>query len=148
MHRFVLHDARLVARIDDSANLRPQPSRDRDAGAFGDLGRPRGRSPQDLSPQMSEVLARLRQIGRLLEGIGAGEITPGGGGADISPLMRAGVPGLALRTVGEHYFDWHHSQADTLDKIDPQDFRKAVAALAVMGYVLADMSGRLVEGSP
>ena len=58
--------------------------------------------------------------------------------------MRDGVPGLALRTVGEHYFDWHHSEADTLDKIDLQDFRKAIAHFAVFGYVLADMPERLM----
>jgi hypothetical protein len=37
-----------------------------------------------------------------------------------------------------HYFDYHHSQADTFDKIVPEDFRKCVAAMAVMSYVLAD----------
>ncbi len=37
-----------------------------------------------------------------------------------------------------------HTHADTLDKVDPQDFRKAVAILGVMGYVLADMPTRLV----
>ena len=58
--------------------------------------------------------------------------------------MRDGVPGIGERTVGTHYFDWHHTEADTLDKVDPEDFRKNVAALAVMGYVLADMPGRLV----
>jgi hypothetical protein len=88
----------------------------------------------------------LRQIGRLLERVGAGEITSGGGGADIAPLIRDGVPGLSERTVGTHYFDWHHSEADTLDKVSPQDFRENVAALAVMGYVLADMPGRLAAG--
>jgi hypothetical protein len=86
----------------------------------------------------------LQQIGKLLERIEAGEITPGGGGSDISPLMRDGVPGLGERTTGAHYFDWHHTDADTLDKVNPEDFRKNVAALAVMGYALADMPGRLV----
>uniref|UniRef100_Q024Z2 Carboxypeptidase Q n=1 Tax=Solibacter usitatus (strain Ellin6076) TaxID=234267 RepID=Q024Z2_SOLUE len=86
----------------------------------------------------------LRQIARLLDRIGAGEITAGGGGSDIGPLMRDGVPGLGERTVGTHYFDWHHTEADTLDKVSPEDFRKNVAALAVMGYALADMPGRLV----
>ncbi|MGA3095288.1 MAG: M20/M25/M40 family metallo-hydrolase [Bryobacteraceae bacterium] len=86
----------------------------------------------------------LRQIGRLLDPIGAGEITPGGGGEDISPLLRDGVPGLAERAAGTHYFDWHHTEADTLDKVDPVDFRKSLAAMAVMSYVLADMPGRLV----
>ena len=85
----------------------------------------------------------LRQIGRLLERVGAGDISGGGGGADIEPLMRDGVPGLAERTVGTHYFDWHHTEADTFDKVNPDDFRKNMAALAVMSYVLADMPGRL-----
>ncbi len=88
-------------------------------------------------------LDMLRQIGSLLDRVGASQIAGGGGGADIAPLIRDGVPGLAERTVGTHYFDWHHSEADTLDKVDPQDFRKNMAALAVMGYVLADMPGRL-----
>ena len=89
----------------------------------------------------------LRQAARLLERVGAGEITGGGGGADIAPLLRDGVPGLGERTVGTHYFDWHHTDADTLDKVNPEDFRKNVAALAVMGYVLADMPGRLAASA-
>ena len=88
----------------------------------------------------------LRQIGTLLERVGAGEIAGGGGGSDIAPLVRDGVPGLSELTVGTHYFDWHHSEADTLDKVSPEDFRKNVAALAVMGYVLADMPGRITAG--
>jgi carboxypeptidase Q len=95
-------------------------------------------------PSYEAALARLQQIGRLLEAIDAGEILRGGGGADIGPLMRAGVPGLDLRTVGEHYFDWHHTAADTLDKVEPQNFRRAIAMLGVMGFVLADMPERLV----
>ena len=55
----------------------------------------------------------------------------------------AGVPGLALRTVMQRYFQWHHTRADTLDKIEPENLRKATAMFAVMGYVLADMEGRL-----
>ena len=85
----------------------------------------------------------LRQIGSLLEPIGAGEISAGGGGEDIRPLLQDGVPGLGERTTGEHYFDWHHTDADTLDKVNPEDFRKNMAAMAVMGYVLADMPDRL-----
>jgi hypothetical protein len=99
----------------------------------------------DMSNPTYEVaFEKLQEIGRLLDGIDAGEILRGGGGADIGPLMRDGVPGLAQRTVRERYRDWHHTHADTLDKVDPQDFRKAVAMLGVMGYVLADMPTRLI----
>jgi hypothetical protein len=105
----------------------------------------RGIDPESADPRYEASLARLREIGALLDPIGAGEIARGGGGADIGPLMEAGVPGLALRTVGEHYFDWHHTHADTLDKVDPLDLRRATAALGVLGFVLADMPARLWE---
>jgi len=98
---------------------------------------------EEKDPGYEAAIARLAQIGELLETIDGGEIRRGGGGADIGPLMRAGVPGLGLRTVGEHYFDWHHTRADTLDKVDIRNFRKAIALLGVMGYVLADMPERL-----
>jgi len=91
------------------------------------------------------ALARAQEIGRLLEPVGADSIREGGGGADIGPLMRDGVPGLGLFTVGQHYFDWHHTRTDTVDKINPQEFRQCVAAMAVMSYVLADMPERLGE---
>lgn len=101
-------------------------------------------TPRGFGASVDQIsLEMLGQIGRLLEPIGAGEITAGGGGEDISPLLRDGVPGLAERAAGTHYFDWHHTEADTLDKVDPVDFRKSVAAMAVMSYVLADMPGRL-----
>ncbi len=96
----------------------------------------------------SASIELLQQAARLLDRVGAGEITLGGGGSDIGPLMRDGVPGLGERTTGAHYFDWHHSEADTLDKVNPDDFRKNVAAMAVMTYVLADMPGRLVPSGP
>ena len=85
----------------------------------------------------------LRDIATLLHSVGADTVHPGGGGSDISPLMAAGVPALGEETTMAHYFDWHHTEADTLDKVDPQDFRKNVASLAVMVYVLADMPERL-----
>ena len=89
------------------------------------------------------LLGRLREIGALLDRIDAGAIQPGGGGADIAPIMVDGVPGLALRTAGAHYFDWHHSRADTVDKVKLEDLRANIAAMAVMAYVLADMPAPL-----
>jgi Zn-dependent M28 family amino/carboxypeptidase len=91
------------------------------------------------------ALERAQEIGKLLDPIGAGTVRGDGGGADIAPLMHDGVPGLGLFTIGEHYFDWHHTRTDTVDKVDPQEFRKCIAAMAVMSYVLADMPQRLSE---
>ena len=102
-----------------------------------------GRLDEPEDPEARKALATLRQIGSLLSGIDAATVKWGGGGADISPLTRDGVPGLSLDTVGEHYFDWHHTHADTIDKVDPGDLRRATGMLAVMGYALADMPERL-----
>jgi hypothetical protein len=97
--------------------------------------------PEDVDAR--RALGTLRSIGALFSGIDAATVSWGGGGADIGPMSRDGVPSLSLDTVGEHYFDWHHSEADTLDKVDPDDLRRATGMLAVMGYVLADLPDRL-----
>ncbi len=100
--------------------------------------------PAADDPVYLAAQAKLRQIGTFFDAIEAGEVSDNGHGTDIGPLMLEGVPGLGFETIGEHYFDWHHTDADTLDKVDPQHFRRAVGMLAVMGYVLADMPERLV----
>jgi Zn-dependent M28 family amino/carboxypeptidase len=84
----------------------------------------------------------LRQITALTGAIGAGAAGEAGHpGADLRPLE--GVPLVAYEVEASRYWDYHHSQADTLDKVDPADLRKNVAALAITAYVLADMPGRL-----
>lgn len=85
----------------------------------------------------------ISAIGYLLNPIEAGRITRGGGGADISPLMRDGVPGMGLITDGSKYFWYHHSEADTIDKLNADDYSKCIASMAVMAYVVADMPQKL-----
>lgn len=107
-----------------------------------------GLSISDASEDvMARAIDRMRQIGALLKPVGldADNMTRGGGGADIGPIMQDGVPGIAHRSIGQRYFEWHHTEADTLDKIDPQEFRQNVAALAVLGFVLADMPEKLTD---
>jgi carboxypeptidase Q len=81
----------------------------------------------------------VTEVGRLLERIGSGTIGRGGGGADIGPLMRTGVPGMGLEVDGTRYFWYHHTDADTLDKLDPEEVALCVATMAVMAYVVADL---------
>jgi carboxypeptidase Q len=106
-----------------------------DGGVFKPLGF--GFSGSD------EAYSIVREIGTLLDSIDAGEITRGGGGADIGPLMRDGVPGMGLRVSGQKYFWYHHTDADTIDKLDAREMAECVAAMAVMAYVAADMPRRL-----
>lgn len=100
-------------------------------------------APKPPSETEQTSMQICRQIGQLLTRIEANQVNAGGGGSDIGPLVNKGVPSLSPTTTGEHYFDWHHTQADTVDKVNPEDFRKNVAVLAVLSYVLADMPGRL-----
>jgi carboxypeptidase Q len=87
--------------------------------------------------------AIVQQVGTLLDGIGAGRITRGGGGADIGPIMRDGVPGMGLDVDETRYFWYHHTEADMLDKLDPRELALCVAAMAVMAYVVADLPAGL-----
>ena len=103
-------------------------------------GERRPRGAQESAPKIPpELIQRASAIGALLKRIDAAKIEPGDGEADIAPLMAQGVPAFGLRTVGTHYFDYHHSQADTFDKIVPEEFKRCAAAMAVMSYVLADL---------
>jgi carboxypeptidase Q len=61
----------------------------------------------------------------------------GGSGADVSPMVREGVPGIGMEHAATHYFDIHHTQADTLDKIEKDDLAYNAAALATFAYALA-----------
>jgi carboxypeptidase Q len=84
-------------------------------------------------------------IASLLKSINADHVTPGGGGSDIDPSVQAGkIPSLSYDGTG-NYFLIHHTQADTVDKIDPVDVSRAAAAIAVLTYVVADMPVRLGE---
>jgi carboxypeptidase Q len=84
--------------------------------------------------------ALVTQIGSLLAPIGADRIGPNGGGADIGPSVEAGdIPAMSLEVDGSKYFLIHHTPADTVDKIDPADVARCVAAVGVMSYVVADM---------
>jgi carboxypeptidase Q len=85
----------------------------------------------------------LRQVGSLLDRINAGEVRKGGGGADIAPMMELGVPGMGLNVDDTKYFWYHHTDADTVDKLDPREVALCAAAMAVMAYVVADMPERL-----
>jgi carboxypeptidase Q len=104
-----------------------------DSGVY----RPEGFGLVDTAPL--QVRSNLLEIAKLLSGIGADQIAADGGGADISPMMHDGVAGASLDVDGTHYFDIHHTHADTLDKVNPRELALCVATMAVMAYTVADM---------
>jgi Zn-dependent M28 family amino/carboxypeptidase len=110
-----------------------------DSGGFA----PRAFGVRARSDSQDRVRARITEIAALLRPALAIRVIPGFGGADISPMGPAGVPMIGLETDGRTYFDIHHTDADTLDKVDPQALADDVAAAAALAYVVADLPERL-----
>jgi Zn-dependent M28 family amino/carboxypeptidase len=85
----------------------------------------------DIAP-LEAVLAPLKVMAR--------PVPPDDAGSDVEEIMGAGVPVFALNQDANRYFDYHHSQDDTLAIIDPQQLRQNVAAWAATLSVLGDTS--------
>jgi len=102
-----------------------------DNGAFKPLGYRVTGSP--------EAAARIGEIASLMSSIGATKVTTGDAETDVAPLGPLGVPLIGLDVKPDRYFWYHHSEADTMDKLDPKEVAECVAAMAVMAYVVADM---------
>jgi carboxypeptidase Q len=106
-----------------------------DSGVFDPIGF--GFSGSD------EAYKILVSIGKLLKDADSGEVSKGGGGADIGPLMRNGVPGMGLNVDGSKYFWFHHTAVDTIEKVNIDDFNECVATMAVFAYAVADIDTKL-----
>jgi carboxypeptidase Q len=85
------------------------------------------------------MLVMLRRIAPLLKRVGADSVSRGESEADVEPLLDAGVPVAGLHVDDTRYFWYHHTNADTPDKLDPQDVARCVAVFAVYAYVVAEM---------
>lgn len=104
-----------------------------DLGASHPLGLAAKITPAAVE-QLTPVLA-------ILQGFGASllRVTPFSPGSDIEDMAKAGVPSFGILQDGRVYFDYHHSPADTLDKIAPEELRENAAALSILAYALTNM---------
>src|SRR5262249_20842683 len=84
-------------------------------------------------------LQSVQPIAEILKASGAGliKVTDGAVGADISPLDAAGVPGFSPLQDSRTYFNYHHTAADTLDKVSPRELAENCAVMALLAYSLA-----------
>jgi hypothetical protein len=131
-----LYGAKEYARAHAAELPRHVAAIEADAGAFrfSQIG-------YDLDKGVSEpaVRARLAPLVGLLTADRRATLRKGWSGADLIPLREKGVLLLGLLTDVRHYFDVHHSPADTVDKIDRRELQESTAALAILAYVLADL---------
>ena len=89
----------------------------------------------------ANALTKLRPASAILQSIGAGlvNVTSGSPEADISPLDALGVPTFGLWQDSRTYFDYHHTTADTLDKIVPRELAENAAVMAVLAYAITNL---------
>lgn len=102
--------------------------------------------PLGFETKVSAAAAeRLRPIAGVLQSFGASVLQESSypPGADIAAMSEAGVPALGILQDGRTYFNYHHTAADTLDKVIPVELRENAAAMAVMAYALANMKDPL-----
>lgn len=89
----------------------------------------------------AKALEMLRPIGSVLQSLGAGIVNKSerAEGADVSPLDAAGVPTLAPIQDNRTYFNYHHTAADTLDKVVPRELAENAAVMTVLAYAIANL---------
>jgi carboxypeptidase Q len=94
-------------------------------------------------------MATLQPAAQILQSSGAGMMRTGDGtGSDISPLLSLGVPCFEPIQDERYYFNYHHTAADTLDKVVPRELQENAAVMAVLAYSLANMSNDLERPAP
>jgi carboxypeptidase Q len=87
-----------------------------------------------------EVKKTFAPVAAVLQGSGAGMLNlVEHCGADIGPMEKAGVPAFSPIQDSRFYFNYHHTAADTLDKIVPKELAENSAVVAVTAYALANM---------
>jgi carboxypeptidase Q len=88
-----------------------------------------------------KALGMLRPAAAVLQATGAGiaNRSERSEGADVSPLDAAGVPTLAPIQDNRTYFSYHHTAADTLDKVVPRELAENSAVMVVLAYVIANL---------
>jgi carboxypeptidase Q len=96
-----------------------------------------------------EVKTLLKPVAAILQDSGAGMLAlTENAGADLSPIEKAGVPAFAPIQDSRFYFIYHHTAADTLDKIVPKELAENSAIVAVWAYAMANSEQPLPRVEP
>ena len=112
-----------------------------DAGGFApDMLAVKHQDPAVQAVAQEQLSAIIRL---LVDKVGPMSIWPGASAPDASKFVPEGVMAVGLHTWREHYFDIHHTHADTVDKVDPEELTRSAAVMAATAWVMAEMPTRL-----
>ncbi|MES1147124.1 MAG: M20/M25/M40 family metallo-hydrolase [bacterium] len=110
------------------SGLKPYAGIESDSGGF--MPRAFGADP--------EVATQIQSWQPLLRPFGIDYIQTGGGGADIGPLKSLGASLFGLEPADARYFDYHHSDNDTIDKVNPREHEMGAMAMAMLAWLLSE----------
>lgn len=85
---------------------------------------------------LSEIKGFYKQIRDL--GVELDRSNDAKGQSDLSVLGNAGMPALNFNADGTDYFDIHHTENDTLDKVELAVMQQATAIYAMFGWFAAE----------
>lgn len=97
---------------------------------FGVLGSVEPRAEQLFAPLKAALLPIGAGVFNRRDALGPG---------DLRELERAGVPVFEPLVDAHSYFSYHHTAADTLDKVDPDNLRRHVAVMTTLAWFLANL---------
>ena len=110
-------------------------------GTDSDLGAGKVyRMSASVAPYARPAMAQIAEVLKPL-GVAYDTKRPGGGGSDLGAMHAKGMAALTLNQDATHYFDWHHTPNDTLDKVDPKELAQNVAVYAAWTYMAAQADG-------
>jgi len=98
-----------------------------------------GFTPREFSTEApAEILQKMQTWLPLLEPYGITAIKKGGGGADISPLRNQNTVLIGYVPDSQRYFDLHHTEQDTFDKVNPRELALGAGAMAALVYLISE----------
>lgn len=100
---------------------------------YGD-GRPLGLNVCASDERFAPLSALLQAIAEPIGGVVRVNDSPG---VDLTTMNKAGVPAISPLQDARHYFEYHHTAADTLDKVRPEELRRNLELIAPLVYALA-----------
>jgi len=83
-----------------------------------------------------EIVSKIQEYQYLLQPYGLEKIIAGGGGVDIGPLKKLGVPLAGYRSDWQRYFDMHHSANDKFENVNFREMQLGSAAMASLIYLI------------
>ena len=86
----------------------------------------------------ADTVASLGRWRSLFAAMGAERFEAGGGGADIGPLKKHGTLNIGLSVESHRYFDYHHTEIDTFEKVNERELELGAAAMALLAYLISE----------